>query len=261
MSVGSNAPSAPRCSISVFFPCFNEEDNIASLVREALHVLPALADDFEIIVVDDGSSDATGRIADDLARTDPRVRVVHHEKNGGYGIALRSGFQAATKDLVFYTDGDGQFVLSEIARLLPHLDKADVVAGYRSRRRDPLRRRICGSLWNALVRRLLRFSSRDVDCAFKLCRRDLISRLSLKSTGALISAELLARSHRAGYRFFEVPVSHKPRIAGRQTGGNPKVILRAFRELWRLRKDILAAPRRDRGPDRKEFDGDTSWRQ
>jgi len=227
-----------RHAISVFLPCYNEEGNVRRVVGEALAFLPTVSDDFEVVVVDDGSGDATGRIADELASGDGRVRVVHHERNRGYGAALRSGFAAARKELVFFTDGDGQFDISQLAGLLPLIADHDIVAGWRRRRQDNLLRRLNGWLWGLLVRLVLGVRSRDVDGAFKLFRRRVVESMELKSTGAMISAEILARAARAGRRYVEVPVEHRPRQAGSQTGANLRVILRALGELWKLRREI-----------------------
>jgi glycosyltransferase involved in cell wall biosynthesis len=227
-------------ALSVFFPCYNEAGNVERVVGEARSALESLVDDWEIIIVDDGSADATGAIADRLAKEDPRIRAIHHKTNAGYGAALRSGFAAAGKPYVFYTDGDGQFVFAEIASLLARAGEADIVAGYRRRRQEGLIRRINAACWGFLVRRVLHFRCRDVDCAFKLYRRDIFEGMPLKSTGALIDAEILARAARSGRTLVNVPVTHLPRTAGQATGANFRVVLRAFRELLALRGDILA---------------------
>jgi len=233
------APRQPkRHSLSVFFPCYNEEDNVRRVVAEAMAFLPTVSDDFEVILVDDGSRDRTGEILDELAAGDGRIRAVHHETNRGYGGALQSGFRAATKELVFYTDGDGQFDITDLTRLLPRIDEYDIVNGYRERRQDSAVRRLNAWLWGKLVQRVLGFRCRDVDSAFKLYRREIFDRIEMRSTGALIDAEVLARARRAGCTLTEVPVRHRPRIAGRQTGANLKVIARAFKELLKLRRDI-----------------------
>ena len=234
---GRNA--AYDLSLSVFFPCYNEQDNVERVVRRALDVLSRLVSDWEIIIVNDGSADATGRIADRLADGHDRVRAVHHGQNRGYGAALRSGFAAATKEYVFYTDGDGQFDIGELDGLLELVGTADIISGYRRNRRDSLMRRLNAACWGFMVQRLLKFRCRDVDSAFKLYRREIFDRITLKSTGALIDAEVLARAARLGYTIRTAPVTHLPRTAGTQTGAKLRVILRAFRELLRLRKDIL----------------------
>jgi len=226
-------------SLSVFFPCYNEAENVERVVRRAVEVLGDLVADWEVIIVDDGSADATGRIADRLAAQDPRIRAVHHQRNGGYGMALRSGFAAARKRYVFYTDGDGQFDIAELDRLLELRESADIVSGYRKSRRDSLIRRLNARCWGWLVQRVLRFRCRDVDSAFKLYRREIFDRMPLRSTGALIDAEVLARAARSGYTIRTTPVTHLPRTAGAQTGAKIGVIFRAFKELMKLRRDIL----------------------
>ena len=239
MSEADN-PQGRKYPLSVFFPCYNEQDNIRRVVGEAMAFLPAVSDDFEVIVVDDGSRDQTGVIIDELADGDSRIRAVHHPANRGYGGALRSGFGAATKELIFYTDGDGQFDISEMRSLLELIDQYDIVSGYRRRRRDSMSRRLNAWMWGRLVRLVLGVRCRDIDSAFKLYRRKIFDRIEMKSTGALIDAEILARAIRSGYTITEVPVTHRPRIAGCPTGANISVILRAFKELLSLRKDIVS---------------------
>ncbi len=239
MSEDKTAQQRFDLSLSVFFPCYNEQDNVRAVVGKAVEVLARLLDDWEIIIVDDGSADDTGRIADELAAADPRIRAVHHKRNLGYGAALQSGFAAATKDYVFYTDGDGQFDIAELPKLLELIDSSDIVSGYRLKRQDSFIRRLNAAGWSWLVQRVLKFRCRDVDSAFKLYRREIFDRIELKSTGALIDAEILARATKLGYWIVTVPVRHLPRMAGQQTGANLGVILRAFKELAWLRKDIL----------------------
>jgi glycosyltransferase involved in cell wall biosynthesis len=230
-------PQAP-VSITVFFPCHNEQDNVARVADQALKVLDGLAADFEVIVVDDGSTDDTGRIADDLAAANSRLRVIHHPQNLGYGAALQSGFRAATKDLVFYTDGDGQFDIAEMPALLPLLNDFDIVSCYRIDRRDNLIRKINGWLWTRAICLAFSMKIRDVDCAFKLYKREIFDRIEMESTGALIDTEILARAIRKGYRITQKGVHHHPRTAGQQTGANWRVILKAFKELLKLRRRI-----------------------
>jgi glycosyltransferase involved in cell wall biosynthesis len=229
-------------SITVFFPCYNEQENVTKVTQQALDVLEGLHADYEVIIVNDGSADDTGAVADRIAATHPRVRVVHHPRNLGYGAALQSGFRAATKDLVFHTDGDGQFDLAELPPWLPLMEEYDIVCGYRINRRDNFVRRMNGHLWTKLTCLLFSLRLRDIDCAFKLYQRAVFDNLKMESTGALISTEILARAVRKGYRITERGVHHYPRTAGKPTGGNLKVILRAFRELWRLRRRILSEP-------------------
>ena len=230
--------------LTVFFPFYNEEENIEKLVAYAVEVLEKLELDYEMILVNDGSRDRTGELADGLARQNPRIKVIHHHPNRGYGGALQSGFGNATKEWVFYTDGDGQFDLSQLELLLPLAKNFDIVNGYRLNRQDSLMRKINAACWGLLVKTLLRFKARDVDSAFKLYRREIFDHIEMKSTGALIDAEILARARRAGYSLSEIGVRHLPRTAGEQTGANLKVILRAFKELRQLRRDILNTPPR-----------------
>lgn len=200
--------------------------------------LQRLAEDYEVIVVNDGSRDRTREVVESLNATNPRIRCVSHPVNRGYGEALRTGFSAATKDLIFLTDGDKQFDVNEVERFIPVIERADIVAGYRSPRRDPFVRLVYAFGWNTLVRLLFGRTVRDVDCAFKLFKRKVWTSINVHSGGATFSAEFLVRAKRAGFRMAELPVTHFPRTAGRPTGGNPRVILRAFRDLLWLRLHI-----------------------
>jgi glycosyltransferase involved in cell wall biosynthesis len=229
-------------SLTVFFPFYNEEANIEGVVGRAVETLVRLGLDWEIILVDDGSRDRTGELADRLAAGDPRIRAIHHRPNRGYGGALQSGFRNATKEWIFYTDGDGQFDIRQIELLLPLAGRYDIVNGYRLNRQDPLIRRLNAFCWGALVKTLLKFRARDVDSAFKLYRAEIFRHIDMKSNGALIDAEILARANRAGYTIGHVGVRHLQRVAGQQTGAKLTVIVRAFAELLRLRKGILATP-------------------
>jgi glycosyltransferase involved in cell wall biosynthesis len=221
-----------------FFPCYNEQENVGRTVENALGVLEKLNADFEVIIVDDGSCDRTGQIADEIARRNTSVKVVHHQRNLGYGAALRSGFKAATKELVFYTDGDGQFDMSEMPPLLPLMEQYDIVSCYRLNRRDSFVRKINAWCWTKLVCLLFGLKIRDIDCAFKLYKRAIFDKIELSSTGALIDAEILARATRKGYRIIQKGVHHYPRTAGVQTGAKWRVILRAFKELFELQGRI-----------------------
>lgn len=193
-----------------------------------------LSAEFEIIIVNDGSQDATGSIADEIASQNKSVTVVHHPTNLGYGAALQSGFRAATKQLVFYTDGDGQFDMNEMPPLLPFMEDYDIVSCYRLNRQENVLRKINGWCWTKLVCWLFGMKIRDIDCAFKLYRTEIFDSMELSSSGALIDAEILARAVRRGYRVTQKGVHHYPRVAGSQTGAKLRVILRAFKELFRL---------------------------
>jgi glycosyltransferase involved in cell wall biosynthesis len=224
--------------LSTFLPAHDEAENLEAVVADLLRVLPEVAQAFEVIVVDDGSTDGTGALADGLARRDPRVRVVHHPRNLGYGAALRSGIAACRHPFIFFTDADRQFDVRELPGFATQRARGDIVVGYRHPRRDPWLRRVNGYLWTVLVRRLFGLRVRDVDCAFKLFPRAALAGLPLETTGATISTEILVLALRQGYRVVEVPVGHYARPAGRQSGARLGVILRAFRELWRLRRRL-----------------------
>jgi len=225
-------------ALSFFFPVLDEEEHVRPLATRALEVLPALADVVEVIVVDDGSRDRTGAIADELAAAHPRVRVVHHPSRRGYGGAVRSGIAAARHPFVFFTDGDRRFDPADLTLLLPALDGADAVVGYRRKRSDPRRRLFVAWVYNGVIRVLFGLPVRDVDCAFKLFRREVFTRVPLervRSNGAFFSAELLIRLHEAGVRVAQVGVPHHPRTWGAPKGASPLVILRAIRDVLALR--------------------------
>jgi len=220
----------------VALPAYNEEENVGPAVMEAIEIVGPIADDYEVIIVDDGSRDGTAEKVRQLAERYPQVRLVQHQVNQGYGAALYSGFTSARKELVFFTDSDRQFDLAEVKKLLPFIGKYDLVIGYRAPRRDPFMRKLNGWGWSALVTLLFGYTSRDIDCAFKLFRREIMDRINIESRGATFSAEFLVRAKRAGYRVHEVPLAgHRPRVAGSPTGARLNVITRAFRELIRFR--------------------------
>jgi glycosyltransferase involved in cell wall biosynthesis len=225
-------------SISAALPAFNEEANIARTIGALVPVLASLTDDYEIIVVDDGSRDRTAEVTRALAAQYPQVRLVQHKINQGYGAALYNGFTAATKDYVFMTDSDAQFDVRELTKFVPLLADADMVIGYRAPRRDPFVRRLNGWGWTSLGNLLFGYTARDVDCAFKLFRREIMDNIDVQSRGAAFSLEFMVRARRAGYRVREVPVTHLPRTAGKQTGARLDVIIRAFRELLSVRAQI-----------------------
>ncbi|MGB2985798.1 MAG: glycosyltransferase family 2 protein [Phycisphaerae bacterium] len=231
-------PTRTPLSITTFFPCYNEEANVERTTLAALRTLRRISNDFEVIIVDDGSADRTGEIADRLAAEHAEVRAVHNHPNLGYGGALQRGFREATKSWVFYTDGDGQFDFEEIDRLLPLLGQYDIVSAYRLDRKDPFIRKVNAFCWTTLVNVVFWLWLRDIDCAFKIFPRKLFDEMEMKSRGALIDAEILARAKRLGYGIGQTGVHHYPRTAGEQSGANLRVILRAFKELFLLRKDI-----------------------
>jgi len=231
--------------LSVFLPCHNEADNLVRVVDNFRSQLDRFASIYEIIIVDDGSRDRTGEIADRLAAADPHIKVVHHPANRGYGGAVISGLQAATLPYVLLCDGDGQFDAGEIAHLLPKAARFDVVAGRRVKRADRLMRRLNGQAWTTLVRLLFGVKVSDVDCGFKLFKREFTRDLQLNARGAMISTELMVKVANRGARICEVDVGHLPRLAGTQSGANLRVITRAFAELFRLYGELRAQDRGD----------------
>ncbi len=228
-------------SLTVFFPVYNEEENIRQTI---LHTIRTVEDspyvsEYEIIAVNDGSVDASRSIAESLAHIFPQVRVVDHAANRGYGEALKTGIAQARMEYVFFTDADMQFDILELQNLLVHLPEYQVVIGYRAPRRDPLVRLMNARVWNVLNRTLFGLQIRDIDCAFKIFRTDIVQSLDLQSHGAMISAETLIRLTRAGVTLKQVPVSHLPRTAGSPTGAKPAVILRALQEMVDLYRGDL----------------------
>ena len=233
--------------LSYFFPAHNEEANLEPLVDEALATLPSLADQFEIVIVDDGSGDQTGAIADRLAAAHPEVvRVVHHPVNEGYGAAVRSGFRAARFGYVAYTDGDRQFKVADLGRLtgrMTQADRPDAVIGFRIKRAHPIIRTVYARTYRLANRLLFGLTATDVDCACKLFRREALTGIRVESGGAFLSAELLIKLQTRGRSVVEVGVPHYPRTAGSPTGARPQVILRAVRDFWALRLRLWASPR------------------
>jgi len=222
-------------SLTVSLPAYNEEHNIGAMLDMVREQIGPLVEDLEIIVVDDGSGDATAQVVAQIAEQDPRVRLVRHAVNLGYGAAVYDGVWSATKEFIFFTDSDLQFTFAELPTFMARMAEADMVIGYRRERSDPWFRRVFGHGWSWLVNLLFGHTARDVDCAYKLFRRTVIEQIDVESRGATFSAEFLVRARRAGFRIVELPVSHHPRVAGKQTGARPGVVLRAFRELFRLR--------------------------
>jgi glycosyltransferase involved in cell wall biosynthesis len=220
-------------SLSMFFPAYNDAGTIASLVIQAVQVAGRLTDDFEVIVVNDGSKDGTAAIADELARQYPQVRVVHHAQNRGYGGALRTGFASAKKELIAYTDGDAQYDPSELEVLWQRLtDDADLVNGYKISRSDPMHRIIIGRIYHHTVKLLFRLRVRDVDCDFRLMRREIFDRVKLERDTGVICLEMMRKFQDAGVRIVEVPVHHYHRTHGRSQFFN-------FRRVFWTGVDVL----------------------
>ncbi|MBE3071844.1 MAG: glycosyltransferase family 2 protein [Acidobacteria bacterium] len=228
-------------SLSVFFPAYNDSATIASLVIAAVQTASRLTADFEVLVINDGSRDATAEIADELARLYPQVRVVHHEHNRGYGGALQSGFRSATKDAIFYTDGDAQYDPREMAQLWERMDgDVDLVNGYKISRSDPLHRIFIGRIYHHTVRLLFGLTVRDVDCDFRLMRRSIFDRVRLEKTSGVICLEMIKKIQDAGFRIAEVPVHHYHRAYGRSQFFNFQRIVRTGADVLKLWLELVA---------------------
>jgi glycosyltransferase involved in cell wall biosynthesis len=221
-----------KLSLSIFFPCYNDKGTIASMVLGAKKVAQQLTNDFEIIVIDDGSTDGSRELLSALKEQVPELKLVFHEKNGGYGAALRSGFKAATKELVFYTDGDAQYDVRELPLLLSKLTPdVDIVNGYKIKRSDPLHRIIVGYIYQYVMKLVFWLPIKDPDCDFRLIRRKVFDKVSLQSSTGTITIELVKKIQQAGFRFSEVGVHHYFRIYGKSQFFNFK---RVFKTLWKL---------------------------
>src|SRR5207248_3265784 len=229
MSAASGTPAG----LSVFFPAYNDSGTIASMVIRTVKTAAELTPDFEIIVVDDGSADGTADIADELARKYPQVRAVHHPINRDYGAALQTGFRSATKELIFYTDGDAQYDPTELAILWAHMTPdVDLVNGYKISRADPVHRIVIGRVYHYIVSILFGLTLRDVDCDFRLMRRSIFERINLEKTSGIICVEMMKKIQDAGFRIAEVPVHHYHRAFGKSEFFN-------FRRLFRTGRDML----------------------
>jgi len=227
-----------RPALSLVFPVYDEERTIGQVIESAIETGQELFDDFEVVVVDDGSRDGTPGIIDRWSQRDSRVRVVRHPRNTGYGAALRSGLRGASGELVFFSDADLQFDLNELGVLLAHSDDFDIVAGYRSPRRDPLPRRLIAKTWGMIVRVLFGLRVYDIDCAFKVFRRSILDAIPIHSIGAFVNTEILVRASSLGASIRQVPVSHRRRLHGTSTGAHPRVLIRAVLELSKLYRDL-----------------------
>ena len=228
-----------RPSISVFFPAYNDAGTIASMVVLADRTLRKLTDDYEVIVVNDGSRDHTAVVLSEMEPIYPRLRVIHHPANRGYGSALRTGFASASKEWIFYTDGDAQYDVRELEKLVPFMtDDVDIVNGYKISRSDPLHRIIIGDVYRWIIRLTFGIKIRDVDCDFRLVRRASYNRVRLSSTSGTICVEMIKSFQDAGLRFAETPVNHYHRAYGKSQFFNFRRLLKTFRDLsslwWRL---------------------------
>ncbi|HEY7291283.1 MAG TPA: glycosyltransferase family 2 protein [Vicinamibacterales bacterium] len=230
----SGAPVSKPAGLSVFFPAYNDSGTIASMVIRAVQTASELTPDFEVIVVNDGSADATPAIIDELARTYVQVRAVHHPKNRGYGGALQTGFRSATKDLIFYTDGDAQYDPAELKTLWEQIGDADLVNGYKISRSDPLHRIIIGRVYHHIVKTLFGLTVRDVDCDFRLMRRTIFERINLEKTSGVICLEMMKKITDGRFRIVEVPVHHYHRAFGKSQFFNFPRIFKTGVDVMRL---------------------------
>lgn len=229
-------------SLSIFMPAYNEEGNIAAVVLEAVEAAKSVARAYEVIVVDDGSSDKTGDIVDKLSQSDKHIRLIKHKANRGYGGAVKSGLAAAKYDYIFFTDSDGQFHFDELARFIKAKDDADILIGYRKKRMDPFHRifvaQVLLKIWNFV---LFGLTIRDVDCAYKLFDKKVRDSIKLTTESAITVTEFIVKAIRQGYKIKQVPVIHYERKFGKQTGGNWRVIARAAIESFHLFKNLQTA--------------------
>jgi glycosyltransferase involved in cell wall biosynthesis len=224
-----------RISITAFFPAYNDEHTIENIVRTAIKEIRKVTDDFEILIINDGSTDGTRAIADRLASEFPVVRAIHHPRNLGYGAALISGFTNARKNLIFYTDGDGQYDVREIHNLLAELrPNIDLVNGYKVKRSDAWYRVWIGAIYRRLMRAAFALPIRDVDCDFRLMRRSIFEKITLESTSGVICVEMARKFAVAGFRMAEIPVSHYPRLHGRSQFFRFRHLSQTLRGLLRI---------------------------
>lgn len=222
-------------SLSIFFPAFNEEDNIKIALNKALKIAPTLSNKYEVIVIDDGSKDKTVEVVEEFIKKNKNVKLVKHKTNQGYGGALKTGFSNSKNDYITYMDADNQFDFYDLKKLVDQIANNDVVVGFRIKRADSFVRVMNGRLWNLLCSILLRLPIKDIDCGFKLVRKKVIDTIPpLESNGATISAELLVKAGNRGFKIAQVGLNHKPRTLGAATGGNPLHIFRAFNDLVQL---------------------------
>ncbi len=220
-------------SVSIVMPAYNEEDIIETVARNCAAYLETVCPDYEVVIVNDGSKDRTGELLDKLHAENPKIVPVH-QPNKGYGGALQTGFANAKKEYVFFMDSDNQFDIRELDKLIPHLGSVDVVLGYREHRQDHLGRKFNAFGWKTLVNLLFGLGVRDIDCAFKIFKRDKLMMALPESEGAMINTEMLVKLKRRGTKWVEVPVTHYPRLGGQATGANFQVIIKAFKELLKL---------------------------
>jgi glycosyltransferase involved in cell wall biosynthesis len=226
-------------SVSFFCPAYHDEKNLPTLVPHVLEFLKEITDTFEIIIVEDGSPDKTGEVADALAKQFANVRVIHHAKNMGYGAALHDGYLAAKYDYVMYTDGDNQYDVREFIPYLHLLEEADVLSGYVTKKAVSFRRKVQSEVWNWLVRILFFIWIRDIDCAMKIYKRKVLDKISIKSSSCFIDAEMVIKAKKAGFTVAQFPVTHFPRTEGLASGSKMSVIVPTVVEMLKYRFGLL----------------------
>jgi glycosyltransferase involved in cell wall biosynthesis len=226
-------------SLSIFMPAFNEEGNIAATIIDAEKAARRISEDYEIIIVNDGSRDRTAEIVKELGKVNRRLKLVNHARNKGYGAAVKTGLKNCKKDWIFFTDSDGQFHYDEIEKFVEASNNADLIMGYRKKRMDPFHRvfvaQVLLKVWNFV---LFGLTVRDVDCAYKLFSKRVRDSVTLKTESAITVSEFIIKTKAAGFRIKQLPVIHYPRLFGEQTGGNWRVIMRAAKESFKLYKEL-----------------------
>ena len=239
-----NAKMTNNYSISVVIPAYNEADNIINTINIVVDTLKTLKVKWEIVVVNDGSNDETKVLVDNLKLKQDDLRIISHEKNRGYGAALKTGFSSAKNDYIILFPGDNQFYFSQVHYLIEASKDADIVAGYRVDRKDDLRRKINAFIFNTSVMLFFGLGIKDIDCGFKLYKKKVFDDIELSCDGALIDTEILCKTKQKGFRIKQVPLKHKARLHGDSTGGNSRVILRAINEFLRLWKECIFSKNR-----------------
>ncbi|MBE2217282.1 MAG: glycosyltransferase family 2 protein [Ignavibacteria bacterium] len=226
-------------SLSVFFPAYYDENNIDKVVHKAVEVLESLGlKDYEVTIIEDGSPDKTDEVADALADQYPKVKVIHHEQNKGYGATLWEGFTTAKLDYVFYTDGDNQFDLEELRKFVAIIPFSDMVVGYRKKKQYSPYRKLTSFVYNLLLRFVFDIDYIDIDCAFKVFRTDLFKKIKVNTKDAFIDAEIMIRAQLLGYTFTELGVKHLPRVDGVSTAARPSIIFRTIKEIFQLKSEL-----------------------
>jgi glycosyltransferase involved in cell wall biosynthesis len=232
-------------SLSVFFPAYYDEMNIAKVISKAVEVLESLRlKDYEVIIIEDGSPDKTGEVADKLAEQHEKVRVIHHKTNMGYGATLKDGFYNAKFEYVFYSDGDNQFNLDELKKFIVLIPYSDIIVGYRKQKEYSFYRKFTSLCYNYLLKALFDIRLWDIDCAFKLFKADLFKKITIESNDAFIDAEIMIKAKLLGYSSTELGVEHFPRVDGISTGARPSVIFKTLKEIFEFRKVFLKEMKR-----------------